>query len=194
MSREITRADILPMSEYGKIRKTRRSQLVETKRQRTMDVGPVATFFFESYDSMWLQIHEMLFIEKGGDGQIQSELDAYNPLVPKGDELVATVMFQIDDPIRRKNFLARLGGVEDTAFIQFAGETVMATPETDTDRTAADGKASAVQFLHFNFTPEQIEKFRTPETQVIIGFKHPAYAHMAVMLEGVRMTLAEDFA
>lgn len=194
MRREITRADVLSMDAYARVRKSSRQKVVEAKRHRTVDVGPVATFFFESYDSMWLQIHEMLFIEKGGEEQIPGELAAYNPLVPKGDELVATVMFQIDEPIRRKAFLAKLGGIEETAFLRFAGETVIATPEQDHDRTTAEGKASSVQFLHFRFTPEQIEKFRRPETEVVLGFKHPAYAHMAVLLEGTRAALAEDFA
>ena len=166
----------------------------QKKKWRRLEVGPVASFLFESYDTMWLQVQEMLYIERGGEAQIADELDAYNPLIPQGNELVATVMFEIDEPQRRKSFLDRLGGVEKTAFLSFAGETVDGRPEGDVDRTTADGKASAVQFLHFRFTPEQIAKFRTPETQIVLGFRHPAYAHMAVMPEAVRAALAEDFA
>jgi hypothetical protein len=166
---------------------------VAKKQHRRLEVGPVATFHFENYDSMWLQVQEMLYIEKGGEEQIADELRAYNPLIPNGRELVATILFEIDDPIRRKTFLGRLGGIEDTAFIRIGEETIRGVPEADIDRTSAAGKASAVQFIHFPFSPEQIEKFRRPNTQIVLGFSHPAYGHMVVMPEAVRAALAEDF-
>lgn len=190
---EITHGDILAPETYAAERKVRRSQMVEVKRHRRIEVGPVCTFYFENYETMWHQVHEMLFIEKGGEEQIEDELRAYNPLIPKGSELVATVMFEIDDPIRRKAFLSRLGGVEETAFLEFAGHRVVGTPEADVDRTTADGKASSVQFIHFILTAEQISAFRAANTQVVIGFDHPAYGHMSVMPEAVRDALAKDF-
>lgn len=190
---EITRDDIMAMDDYAKIRRERRSEVVALKRNRRMEVGPVAVFYFESYATMWHQVHEMLHIERGGEDQIDDELAAYNPLIPKGNELVATVMFEIDDETRRRNFLGRLGGVEETAFLRFADEKVAGVPETDIDRTTADGKASAVQFVHFPFTAGQIEKLRAAGAEAIIGFDHPEYSHMAVMPEAVRAALAEDF-
>jgi hypothetical protein len=190
---EITRADILPLDEFAKIRKTKRQELVDIKKNRRVEVGPVATFYFENYQTMWWQVHEMLFIEKGGEAQIPDELAAYNPLIPKGRELICTVMFEIDEPVRRANFLARLGGVEETAFLEFGGETVAGVPEADVDRTSAEGKASSVQFLHFPFTDAQVRKFAAAGAQVVIGFRHPQYAHMTVMPEAVRATLAGDF-
>ena len=193
MKREITRDDIMSMERYGAERKERRAKLVAVKKDRRVEVGPVCMFHFENYDTMWHQVHEMLFIEKGGDEQIEDELRAYNPLIPKGNELVATVMFEIDDEIRRRAFLSRLGGVEETAFLEFAGQRVVGTPEADVDRTTADGKASSVQFIHFTLTPEQIAAFRAPETQVVIGFDHAAYGHMSVMPEAVRAALSKDF-
>jgi len=191
---KIEPSNILPLTEYVKLRGERRRQIAEIKKSRRLEVGPFATFSFESYETMLHQVNEMLFIEKGGAAQIPDELAAYNPLIPRGDELVATVLFEIDEPQRRKSFLGRLGGVEETAFLSFAGETVDGKPEADMDRTTAEGKASAVQFLHFRFTPEQIAKFRTAGTQIVLGFRHQAYAHMAVMPEAVRAALAEDFA
>ncbi len=190
---ELTRDDIMPMTEYEKLRKERRREIVAAKRDRRMEIGPVAVCHFESYDSMWQQVHEMLFIEKGGEEQIADELAAYNPLIPKGQELVCTVMFEIDEPARRKAFLSKLGGVGEAMTIEFAGETVMGVPEEDVDRTTADGKASSVQFLHFSFSTAQIEAFREPGTQVLVGFKHPEYAHLAVMPETTRNALAQDF-
>ena len=148
----------MPVSEYAKVRKDRRQALVAAKRNRRLHVGPYATFHFENYDSMWHQVHEMLYIEKGGEAQIEDELRAYNPLIPNGSELIATVMFEIDDERQRRNFLAKLGGVEETAAFRFDGETVRGVPEADMDRTNAAGKASSVQFIHFPFTPGQIAK------------------------------------
>jgi len=191
--REITRADLMPLDAYARLRDERRRAVMAEKRRRRLEVGPVAVFLFENFASMWLQVQEMLRIEKGGEAQIDDELAAYNPLVPKGSELVATVMFEIDDPIRRKALLSRLGGVEETAVIVFAGETVKGVPEADVDRTTAAGKASSVQFIHFPFTRTQIEKFRAPGAEIMVGFKHPAYAHMAVLPEATRAALADDF-
>ncbi len=194
MKREIARGDILSTADYVKIRKRRRAEIVALKKNRRLEVGPFATFHFESWDTMWLQVQEMLYIEKGGEEQVPGELEAYNPLIPKGDELVATVMFEIDDPLRRARVLARLGGVEETGFIEVGGERVRGEPEADQDRTNAEGKASSVQFVRFRFTPAQIARFRTPGAQVLVGFDHPEYGHLAVMPEPVREALAKDFA
>ena len=193
MRNEITRHDILPMEQYAVERPDRRKRLTALKKNRRVEVGPFATFYFESFDTMLHQIHEMLYIEKGGEEQIAGELEAYNPLIPNGQELVATLMFEIDDPVRRATVLARLGGVEETVSISFDGEKVIGRPEDDLDRTTADGKASSVQFIHFPFTAAQIEKFKVPETQVILGFDHAEYGHMTVMREPVREALAKDF-
>jgi len=193
MKRQIERADILPMEAYAAERKTLKRDLVEKKKHRRQEVGPVCTFYFENYETMWSQVHEMLYIERGGEEQIADELAAYNPLIPTGSELVATVMFEIDDPVRRATFLAKLGGVEETAFLRFDGETVKGVPEQDVDRTTAAGKASSVQFIHFPFTAGQIAKFKTAGCQAILGFEHPAYGHMSVLPEAVRAALAEDF-
>jgi hypothetical protein len=101
MTRKIDASDIIPFAEYAKQRADRRKQISEIKKNRRLEVGPFATFYFESFDTMLHQVHEMLFIEKGGAEQLPDELAAYNPLIPSGRELVATVMFEIDDPLRR---------------------------------------------------------------------------------------------
>ena len=190
---EIRPSDILPPAEYAKQRTELRRKVGAMKRNRRVEVGPYATFYFESYDTMWLQVQEMLHIEKGGDAQLVDELHAYNPLIPQGNELVATFMIEIDDPDRRHRVLSRLGGIEETAFLRFAGETVTAVAEADQDRTTAEGKASSVQFVHFRFTPAQIDAFRNARTEVVIGFTHPNYGHMAVMPDTVRAELTRDF-
>ncbi|WP_455372140.1 DUF3501 family protein, partial [Limibacillus halophilus] len=144
MKTEITRQDIMPIEDYVAERKERRAQLVAAKRNRRVEVGPVATWYFENYETMWHQIHEMLYIERGGEEQIADELAAYNPLIPKGSELVATIMFEMDDPERRKRLLSKIGGIEEKTFMKINGESVIARPEEDVDRTTADGKASSV--------------------------------------------------
>jgi hypothetical protein len=190
--REITRADIMPMNDYARVRKQRRAEIGEIKRDRRMAIGPDATLYFENYDTMWWQVHEMLFVEKGGEEQVADELNAYNPLIPKGNELVATLMFEIDDTARRARVLSGLGGVERTVTLSFGGETVSGEPEGDVERSTEEGRASSVHFLHFRLTPGQSAIFRTPRTEVIVGVGHERYGHMAVMPESVRKSLAGD--
>jgi hypothetical protein len=191
--RQLTRDDIMPLDEYVKMRRDKRREITELKRQRRVEVGPFATFYFESFATMWQQVHEMLYIEKGGEDQIADELAAYNPLIPQGAELVATVMFEIEDPDRRARELSRLGGIEHRAFIEVAGERIFGEADPTRENTSPDGKASSVQFLRFPFAPPQIAAFKAPDARVLIGFDHPNYGHIAVLPEPVRAALSEDF-
>jgi hypothetical protein len=191
--REITPADILSPAEYAKRRAAMRAEIVAKKKNRRLEVGPFATFYFECYETMLQQVQEMLHIEKGGEAQIADELSAYNPLIPKGNELIATVMFEIDDPVRRARALARLGGIEAAMFIKLGEDKIMGVAEQDLDRTTAEGKASSVQFVHFPFSRSQIERFRKAGETIIVGMDHENYAHMAVMPDAVRQELAGDF-
>ena len=189
----VTASDILDMESFGKIRKQKRAEISNIKKNRRVTVGPDATFMFENYDTMWWQIHEMLFIEKGGEDQIEDELSAYNPLIPQGSELVATLMFEIDEPERRKTLLMSLGGVEEVCCLTINGDTILGDSETDVDRTTAAGKASSVQFIHFNLSADQIELFKKPNTQISVGINHPAYGHMAIISPEVKESLVKDF-
>ena len=193
MTRKITRADILPMAEYAKVRKDKRAELVAKKKHRRVEVGPYVTFYFESYDTMWAQVHEMLYIEKGGEEQIADELAAYNPLIPQGSELIATMMFEIDEENRRRRVLGRLGGVEQTVTITIGSHVVRGTAEEDVDRTTAAGKTSSVHFLHFPFTADDIAAFRDLSQPAILGIGHEGYQHMAMLSAETRKALASDF-
>jgi hypothetical protein len=188
----ITREDIIPLEQYARERKQRRADLVAMKRHRRVHVGPWATAYFESYDTMWHQIHEMLYIEKGGEAQIEDELRAYNPLIPQGRDLSCTFMFEIDDPVRRNRILYQLAHVEETIYLELGGERIMADPEHDVDRTTEDGKTSSIHFLHFRFTDEQARTFRELSTRVILGVAHENYRHMAELSPEVKAALAED--
>jgi hypothetical protein len=191
--RVLTRDDILPPADYAKVRREQRRAISEIKKTRRVEVGPFATFYFENFDTMRQQVQEMLHIEKGGAAQLDEELAAYNPLIPQGSELVATVMLEIDDPVRRGNVLARLGGIEDRMFIEVGGERISGEPDPDRENTSADGKASSVQFIRFPFEPAQIAGFKAGGARVLVGIDHPNYGHLAVIPEPVRAALAADF-
>ncbi len=192
-TRAIEAADIMDMQAYGGQRKALRLGQVEAKKRRRLSVGPHVSVFFESYDSMWLQVHEMLYIERGGEEQVPGELAAYNPMIPNGRELTATLMFEIDDPKLRASILGRLGGVEDHIYLHLGEARIAAVPEGDTERSRADGKASSVHFLHFPFTPEQVDEWRSGRGTVIFGIDHPNYGHMAIISADMRAALAGDF-
>jgi hypothetical protein len=191
--RFLSESDIIPVAEYARDRRGYRAKVTAKKRNRRVDVGPYITFYFECYETMWLQVQEMVYIEKGGAEQIPGEIEAYNPLIPNGSELTATFMVEIDEPQRRKRVLDGMGGIEATAFLRVGGETIYGLPEADQDRTSADGKASSVQFVHFPFTVDQIAAFSSPGAEVVLGFGHENYKHMTVMSEAVRAELTGDF-
>jgi hypothetical protein len=192
--RQVTRADIMAMPEYGKVRKEQRRRITAIKRLRRLEVGPYSTFYFENYDTMWHQIHEMLFVEKGGEPQIQDEMDAYNPLIPDGNELVATLMFEIPDPARRAAVLQSIGGIENHVLMSIGGQTVRSPADPTRENTSPEGKASSVQFVRFPLTDIQKKAFASPGETVMIGFDHPHYGHLAVVPAATREALAEDFA
>jgi hypothetical protein len=192
-TRQVTAQDIIPDAEYAAQRKARRAALLPAKRLRRVPLGPHCTFYFESYETMLFQVQEMLLTEKGGAAQLADELAAYNPLIPKGRELVATVMFEIEDAARRAAILGQLGGVEEHFFLQLGEERIAGEPDGEEERTR-DGKTSSVHFLHFRFTPAQIAAFKDPAQTAMVGCGHPRYGHLAVLALETRTELAKDFA
>jgi hypothetical protein len=192
-NRKIEKSDLLATEIYEKDRKEIRKKLVEFKKRRRVALGPYATFYFESFETMLAQVQEMLHIEKGGDAQLEDELIAYNPLVPNGKELTATLMFEIDNPITRATFLGNVGGIEEKVFMKVDGEIIKAAPEEDVDRTSAKGKASSVQFLHFKFNESQIKKFKSFLLEIEIGINHEKYSHTTKLPSLTIESLAADF-
>ena len=190
--RKITPADILSEDEYAAQRDALRKAMIAVKKNRRVEVGPFATFYFENYDTMWQQVMEMLRIEKGGAEQAAGELETYNPLIPQGRELIATLMLEIEDANVRDRTLLTLGGIEETVFLDIGRDRIKATPTEYEDRTTPDGKTSSVHWLRFTFTPDEIVKFKSES--VILGVAHRNYGHMAVMPDAVRAELAKDFA
>ena len=189
--RKIIPADIISDGEYAARRDALRTASIAVKKNRRVEVGPFATFHFENYHTMWLQVMEMLRIEKGGAEQAEGELETYNPLIPQGRELIATLMLEIEDAVVRDRTLLTLGGIEETVFLDVGKDRIKATPTEYEDRTTPDGKTSSVHWLRFSFTPEQIAKFKSES--LILGVAHKSYGHMAVLPAAVRAELAKDF-
>ena len=191
--RQIEKDDLLSPDIYSKSRKQIRKDLVEFKKDRRIALGPYATFYFESFETMVAQVQEMLHIEKGGDEQLKDELIAYNPLVPNGKELTATLMFEIDNPISRAAFLGKVGGIEEKIFIKINDEIVKAVPEEDVDRTSAEGKASSVQFIHFKLNDDQVSEFKSDSVTIELGIDHKEYTHTTKLAENSVKSLCADF-
>ena len=191
--RQIEKQDLIPLDIYTKNRKQIRKDIVEFKKDRRIALGPYATFYFESFETMLAQVQEMLYIEKGGDEQLKDELIAYNPLVPNGKELTATLMFEIDNPVSRAAFLGKVGGIEEKVFMKIDDAVIKAEPEEDVDRTSAEGKASSVQFIHFKFSDDQIAKMKSGKANVQLGIEHKEYAHTTKLTEVNIKSLSAHF-
>ncbi|MCZ8323965.1 MAG: DUF3501 family protein [Sphingomonadaceae bacterium] len=192
-ARTITADDILPLDRYELIRADKKQEALLRKKLTRMGVGPHATALFETWDSMWLQVQEMLRIEKGGSDQLVDELSAYDPMVPKGRELTCTLLFEIEDPVRRDAFLRTIGGVEDHISLQVGGHVIKARPEGDVERTReSDGKASAVHFLHFDFDDAAIAAWKSGEGNAMLVIDDPNYGHAAIVNADSREYLARE--
>lgn len=189
----ITKKDILSLESYEKIRPDFKAKIIELKNKRRIALGPYVNFYFENYETMFYQIHEMLRIEKGGDAQIDDELHAYNPLIPNGSELTATMMFEIEDKNKRDALLGQLGGVEDLIYMQIGTDRIHATPEKDQERSKPGGRTASVHFIHFPFDAALIQAFKNPAAEVYIGINHAAYGHMSMLNQETREELGRDF-
>jgi len=158
----ITQDDIAAPALYAAERAERRRALIPIKRNRRIEVGPYATFYFENFATMLAQVQEMLHVEKGGAAQIPGELEAYNPLIPQGAELIATLMIEIDEPDRRLAMLMKLAGIEESVALTIGARRIAATPTDYEDRTTPEGKTSSVHWVRFSFTPQDIAAFKNP--------------------------------
>ncbi len=185
---------ILPQQAFLKVRAQKKKEVFALKEKRRVACGPYAVFYFECFETLWWQTQEMLRIEGGGEDQLQDELEAYAPLVPKGSDWVATLMFEIPDTGKRRTLLMKLGHVEETVTLTFADHTVQALPTDDTQRTTDDGKTSAVHFLRFSFTPQQKALLLAkPNMDIVLSINHAAYKAEAHLSQETRSALLSDF-
>tara|TARA_X000000950_G_C13683182_1_gene564843 strand:- start:149 stop:742 length:594 start_codon:yes stop_codon:yes gene_type:complete len=189
----IEKSDILSRDKYKIKRKSLREKMVLRKKFRRVDIGPYVTLYFENKDTIIHQINEMVYIEDGGEEQIKDEILAYKSLVPNGRELVATVMVEIDSPIKRAEFLAKMGGFEEQMSIKIDGHTIKGNAEMDGDRTTADGKASSVQFVHFEFEDKEVQSIKNHMEDVSISINHENYRHSSILNIDTVKELINDF-
>ena len=190
----IEKSDILSRDEYKSKRKSLREEMVLRKKFRRVDIGPYVTMYFENKDTIIHQINEMVYIEDGGEEQIDDEILAYKSLVPNGKELIATVMIEIDNPLKRSEFLAKMGGFEEQISIKIGDQVIKGNAELDGDRTTADGKASSVQFVHFEFEDKTVETIKNHMENVSISIDHENYRHSSVLNIDTVKELVKDFA
>ena len=189
----IEKTDILSRDEYKIKRKSLREKMVLRKKFRRVDIGPYVTMYFENKDTIIHQINEMVYIEDGGEQQIDDEILAYKSLIPNGSELVATVMVEIDNPIKRAEFLSKMGGFEETINIKIHDKEIKGKAELDGDRTTADGKASSVQFVHFEFDQEAVKSIKNNMENVCISINHSSYRHSVILNTDTVGELIKDF-
>ena len=189
----IEKSEILSRDEYKSKRKSLREKMVLRKKFRRVDIGPYVTMYFENKDTIIHQINEMVYIENGGEEQINDEILAYKSLIPDGQELVATVMIEIDNPIKRAEFLAKMGGFEEQISIKVGDQEIKGKAELDVDRTTADGKASSVQFVHFEFEERAIEIIKNHMENVTISINHENYKHSSILNIDTVKELIKDF-
>lgn len=191
----LTRNDLYSLEEYATIRSSFREEAVAHKKARTVSVGDNLTFLFEDRRTVQYQIQEMLRIERTFEAEgIQDELDAYNPLIPTGNTLKATMLIEYGDPEVRKEKLKELAGIEHKVFVQVVGyDPVFAFADEDLER-GNDDKTSAVHFLTFYFTPDIIKAFKEDDAKVIVGVTHDKYSKYVEIDNKLKQSLIKDFA
>ncbi len=193
MSR-ISRDSLLTLEAYARERDGFRARVMAHKKHRKLHVGPHVTLIFEDELTIRYQVQEMLRVEKTfeEDG-IRDELDAYNPLIPDGTNLKATMMIEYEDPAERDRELARLVGIESRVYIEVGTQPrVAAIADEDLDR-ATEGKTSSVHFLRFELPPAAIAQFKRGEP-VALGIDHPCYdVRIDRIAPEVQAALAKDF-
>jgi hypothetical protein len=189
----LTRESLYSLEKYSEFRDEFRQQVMEHKRNRRLPLGTNATLYFEDQMTMQYQVQEMLRIEKifEADG-IQEELDAYNPLIPDGSNWKATFMVEFPEIEERKAMLTRLVGVEEKVWMQI-GDLPKIVPIADEDLERSDDeKTSAVHFLRFELTAEQVEQLKNG-AELAAGIDHDVYqVEIRPVAENIRLSLLKD--
>ena len=190
----LTAQDLYSLEQYSAHRPDYKRRAVEHRKRRQIKLGMNMTLHFEDRVTVQYQIQEMLLIERTFSPQgIQDELDAYNPLIPSGTNLKATLTIEYSDPQIRQQQLSRLRGVEDRVYIQVGGhDTVYAIADEDLDRST-DEKTAAVHFLRFELTEGMIKSLSEHETGLTVGVNHEHYSHSTPIHAGTINSLIADF-
>jgi len=191
----LTRQDLMSLEQYSTGRKDFRAKVIDHKRNRSLALGPNATWSFEDQLTMQYQVQEMLRVERIFEADaIQEELDAYNPAIPDGSNWKATFLLEFPDVEQRRERLAQLKGVEDRCWVQIAGfDRVYAIADEDLERENEE-KTSSVHFLRFELSPQMCAQVKAGAA-IAAGIDHDNYRHAVASLpQNVRESLAKDIA
>jgi hypothetical protein len=190
---KLKKSDLYSLENYAVIRDEFRAEVMKHKKLRYIQLGENLRLLFEDRMTMQYQVQEMLRIEKIFEPEgIEEELDAYNPLIPDGQNLKAVMMIEFSDVEERKGALAKLIGVERGIWLQVEGfDKVYPISNEDLDRETNE-KTSSVHFMRFEFSSEMIAALKDGAVMKA-GVDHPEYQYQATIDDPVRQSLVADF-
>lgn len=188
--RKLEPGDLHLLPEYERLRDEFRRRTIELKKERRIQVGPLLSFVFENRDTVLFQVQEMLRAEHvEAPKLIQEELDVYNELLPGRDELSATLFIEVTEEGQLPSEMARLQGLEQSVFIEAAGERI---PGVFEEGQAREQELSTVQYVRFHLTPQQVEAFRSGDGSAVLAVYHPNYRERSILPPATRKSLAKD--
>ena len=183
--------DLLSLEEYDSKRDSIKKELISHKKNRTINIGDNIVLIFEDYMTIKYQVQEMLRIEKiFNKKEIQEEIDAYNPLIPDGTNLKATMLIMFPDVEVRREMLFKLHDIENKVWLSSSDKKIIAYADEDLDRST-DEKTSAVHFLRFQLEQDDIADFIS-SSEVRIGVDHPEYNKETVLEDTSKKSLQAD--
>ena len=185
-------SNLLSLEEYDSERENLKKDVINHKKNRTVSVGDNIVLIFEDYKTIKYQVQEMLRIEKiFKKDEIQEEIDAYNPLIPDGTNLKATMLIMYPDVEVRRQMLLKLHDIENNIWISVGQKKVIAFADEDLDRST-DEKTSAVHFLRFQFTHDEITEFLSSD-KIVVGVNHKEYDKEVILDKAIKESLERDF-
>lgn len=190
--KKLTRQDLLGLEQYAARRAQIRGDVIAHKKPRQIALGEHLRLLFEDRVTIQYQIQEMLRAERIFEAAgIQEEIDAYNPLIPDGDNLKATLLLEYEDGEQRRLALAQLKGIEDRVYVRIGEKIIFAIADEDLERENAT-KTASVHFLRFQFDAALIDRLRA-SAEIVVGVDHPQYRADVVLSESQRRALLRDF-
>ena len=185
-------SNLLSLEEYDSERENLKKDVINHKKNRTVSIGDNIVLIFEDFKTIKYQVQEMLRIEKiFKKDEIQEEIDAYNPLIPDGTNLKATMLIMYPDVEIRRQMLLKLHDIENNIWISVGQNKVIAFADEDLDRST-DEKTSAVHFLRFQFTHDEVTEFLSSD-KIVIGVNHKEYDKEVVLDKAIKESLEKDF-
>lgn len=193
VSRKLTVDDILDLRAYEKVRAEKKAAIIETKRRRRIELGTIITVMFESRDTMWYQIQEMLRAERViSEEGVVDELRAYNPLIPEAGQLCATIFIELTSDAAMREWLPKLVGIERSLRIKLADgrEISPVTDEAHDATLTRDNVTAAVHYIRFEFGPDDVAAFGAGPVQLVCA--HPNYIEVVELAPFTVVELAGD--